>query len=62
MPTWGPETEEVKDQIGMSGPSGDIVSWDTTDPDETEHRYIRRGQDCGRDYFYVMTYAEWMDR
>ena len=42
LPTWGPETARVHDLINSSGPDGDIVSWDTRDPDISKHRYLRR--------------------
>ena len=42
VPNWGPETEQINDQINSSCGEGDIVSWDTTDPNTAQHRYLRR--------------------
>ena len=42
VPTFGPETEEVKARIGASCADGDIVSWDTRDADVSNHLYLVR--------------------
>lgn len=42
LPTWGSETEAVKSLIGSSCAEGDIVSWDTRDPDVMQHLYLVR--------------------
>ena len=39
VPSWGPETPEVRTRINRSSPEGDIVSWDTT---SEPHRYLMR--------------------
>ena len=50
VPTWGPETEQVRRLINSSGPEGDIVSWDTRGE---VHRYLMRGTDCERNYWRI---------
>ncbi len=50
-PTWGERTPEIERQIGASGASGDIVSWDTT---QTPHRYLVRRSANGQETFRVV--------
>lgn len=45
LPTWGSETQSVREQINYSCGDGDIVSWDTRDPDARKHLYLRRTTD-----------------
>jgi hypothetical protein len=42
IPTWGPETKQVTQQINASCAEGDIVSWDTRSKDAAQHIYLRR--------------------
>jgi hypothetical protein len=42
VPTFGPETPEVSQQIQRSCDEGDIVSWDTRAKDSRRHRFLRR--------------------
>lgn len=51
VPTWGERTPEVERQVSASGPSGDIVSWDTT---ATPHRYLVRRSANGSETFRVV--------
>lgn len=53
VPTWGPETDQVRAYIAQSGPNGDIVSWDTKDADPVKHRYLMRSVSSGKDYFAI---------
>ena len=45
LPTFGPRTAEVRSRVNASGPSGEILSWDTRGKTE---RYLMSGSDCGR--------------
>ena len=42
VPTFGPETEDVKARIGASCADGDIVSWDTRAVNVSDHLYLIR--------------------
>ena len=63
VPTWGPETRTVAEQIGLSCAEGDIVSWDTRDCDESNHVYLRRDWHPGckpKHRFSVLTHSQWL--
>jgi hypothetical protein len=64
VPSWGPETASVQSQIARSWDDGDIVSWDTRDPDPRKHLYLRRRWTPHRPHgneqlFYIVTGAEY---
>ena len=42
VPTFGQETQEVKNRIAMSCGDGDIVSWDTRAAEIENHLYLLR--------------------
>lgn len=68
VPTWGPETESVSEQISSSCAEGDIVSWDTRDADPANHMYLRRDWiECHERHqpehrFYLLTQTEFEAR
>jgi hypothetical protein len=51
VPTWGPKTAEVEQQIRASCAEGDFVSWDTR---QEPHRYLCREHAAGRETFRVV--------
>jgi hypothetical protein len=64
VPTWGMETEAVRDLIGRSCADGDIVTWDTRGKNQDAHLYLmRRWNPCHQSFqpehdFAVRTHAE----